>query len=246
MTTIRAYHRPSTLDEALSLLANVNTAPLGGGTVLNGLTAEVFDEVVDLQELGLAEITRDGSQLEFGAMARLQDLVDHEWTPPLLRDLARAEAPNTLRNAATVGGTVAAADPQSQLLAGLLALDATVSIARVDGTEDIPLGDLLADGSRLAAGLVTSVQVTLGGEGASAGTARTPADTPIVLVAGHKTEAGDVRLAATGVAPRPIVIDPGHIEALDPPADFRGSSEYRRHLASVLATRVEAQLGGGS
>ena len=39
-------------------------------------------------------------------MARLQDVVDHEWTPPALRDLARRSAPSTIRNAATVGGAV--------------------------------------------------------------------------------------------------------------------------------------------
>ena len=36
MATIRSYHRPETLEDALALLArpDVVTAPLGGGTVL--------------------------------------------------------------------------------------------------------------------------------------------------------------------------------------------------------------------
>ncbi|MEE8332010.1 MAG: FAD binding domain-containing protein [Acidimicrobiia bacterium] len=247
MMRIRVYHRPSTLEETLALLArpDVNTMPLGGGTALNGLALEVPEEVVDLQALHLNQITRDGPLLRFGATARLQDVVDHEWTPPLLRDLAHAEAPNTLRNAATLGGTVATADPESGLLAGLLAHEAAVSIAHVGRTEEVALSDLLADRNRLAGGLITSVQIMLGGAGAWERTARTPADTPIVLVAGHRTEEGDVRLAATGVAPAPMVIDVGDIDELDPPSDFRGSSEYRSHLAAVLAARVVTRLTDG-
>ena len=53
MTTIRAYHRPATLDDALALLAQPDVVPLGGGTVLNGLPASTPAEVVDLQALGL-------------------------------------------------------------------------------------------------------------------------------------------------------------------------------------------------
>ena len=121
MTRIRGYHRPSSIEGALALLARqgVTTTPLGGGTVVNGLPPEIPDEVVDLQDLGLDTITRGGPVLSFGAMARLQDVVDHEWTPPALRELAHRQAPNTIRNVATVGGTVAAGHWLNGFLAGL-------------------------------------------------------------------------------------------------------------------------------
>ena len=119
MAPIRDYHRPSTVEEALDLLArdDVVTAPLGGGTTLNGLPTTVPDEVVDLQLLGLNEITYQDSTLTVGAMARLAELVTHEMTPAAILGLAKREAPNTIRNAATVGGTVGTADSQSPLLA---------------------------------------------------------------------------------------------------------------------------------
>jgi len=245
---IRAYHRPTTLQEALELLADAerNAVPLGGGTELNGLPSQTPEEVVDLQALGLSDISRNGATLDVGSMATLRDFIDHEWTPPLLRDLAHREAPNTIRNAATVGGAIASADPEDGLVAGLLAYSATVSIARASGSENIALSDLLDDDRRIAGGLITSVRFDVGGDGAFEATARTPADTPIVLVAGHRSDEGALCLAATGVAARPVVLDPDGVSDLEPLSDFRGTVEYRRHLAGVLAARVVDRLQEGN
>jgi CO/xanthine dehydrogenase FAD-binding subunit len=209
--------------------------------VLNGLPDEVPAEVIDLQALGLANIGSDGAAVSIGAMATLQDVVDDDTIPPLLRDLAYREAPNTIRNAATIGGTVAAADPESQLIAGLLAHGATVAITGVAGTDEVALSDLLANRGTLAGRLITAVGVTVGASGASARAGRTPSDIPIVMVAGFR-DGDEVRLAATGVAATPALIDLGHLDDLDPPADFRGSAAYRRHLAETLGARVLAAL----
>ncbi|MCP3973555.1 MAG: hypothetical protein GY720_03585 [bacterium] len=248
MTRIRRYHRPATIEEALELLARseVTTAPLGGGTVLNGRPESLPEEVVDLQSLGLNSIDRDGPALRFGATALLQDVVDHEWTPPVLRDLAHGEAPNTFRNAATVGGTVGSADPESRFLAGLVAYGAVATLATSQGDERIAVGELLEDRTELDGKIITGVEIDVSGQGAAAGTARTPADTPIVLVVGRRLEDGQVNLAATGLAPVPITIDLDRISDLDPPGDFRGTPEYRRHLASVLGARVMSELEGSA
>ena len=213
--------------------------------MLNGLPTEIPEEVVDLQALGLSDISRDGAVLDVGSMVTLRDFVDQEWTPPLLRDLAMREAPNTIRNAATIGGTVATRDSESGLLAGLLAYAATASVATSSGVEVVALTDLVAHDRVLAGGLITSVRIALGGEGAFEATARTPADIPIVLVAGHRSDEGELRVAASGVAPHPVVIDLDQIADLEPPADFRGSADYRRHLVTVLAARVAGRLPEG-
>jgi CO/xanthine dehydrogenase FAD-binding subunit len=246
MSYLRAYHRPSTLAEALELLGrtDVSSVPLGGGTVVGAAGPHAPEEVVDLQALGLDSITADGTDLEIGAMVRLQALVDHEHVPPLLRDLAHREEPNTLRNAATVGGLVATADPQSALLAGLLVCDAAVSVATASGgTEQQDLAVLLRDGIP-AGGLVTSIRISWQGDTASEWTARTPSDRPIVAAVGRRDDDGATRVAVTGVAATPTLIDPDDVASLDPPGDFRGSPEYRRHLAAVLTARVLARLDG--
>ena len=51
---------------------------------------------------------------------------------------------------------------------------------------------------------------------------------------------GGQRIALTGVAPTPVLVQPG--DELDPVGDFRGSSDYRRALADVLMARVVERI----
>ena len=62
MSQLKAYHRPTSVDEALQLLSRpgVNTAIVGGGTYITTCMPEMVDEVVDLQAAGLAEMTYTG------------------------------------------------------------------------------------------------------------------------------------------------------------------------------------------
>ena len=113
---IEAYHRPSTLEQALDLLDSDHAAVLAGGTSL--IAGDGPDAVVDLQDLGLDSIALDGDRLAVGAMTRLRDFAASDLVPQPLRQLAMREAPNTIRNAATIGGTVASGDPESELIAG--------------------------------------------------------------------------------------------------------------------------------
>ena len=101
---ITAYHRPSTIGEALKLLIQSDTHPLGGGTYLtHHRTASV--EVVDLQALGLDTMMKSGNNLEIGATITLQQLLDSENTLDGLKVAVTREAPLNIRNAATVAGT---------------------------------------------------------------------------------------------------------------------------------------------
>lgn len=247
MRTITRYHRPSSVAEAIALLTRPDTTTIliGGGTSLAAADLAPETEVVDLQSAGSHTIERQGTRVVIGTMAHLQDLIDHPTTPPLLVELARHEGPNTIRNAATVGGAVAGADPDSELLAGLLVHEASVTIEGPNGTTGRPLSELLADRSILVGAIITEVTVAMGGTTASARTGRTPADTSIVAAVARQGEAG-LLLALTGVAATPVLVDPADLAALDPPTDFRGTAEYRSRLAEVLTGRVLAQLGGAS
>lgn len=244
MPSVVAYHRPETLDEAATLVADPNRRLLAGGTVIVPAARAVDTvgvELIDLQGLGLNRIEAVGGDRErvrIGAMCRVGELLDHPSVPDLLQVVARRELPSTLRYQATIGGSVALGPMDSVLVAGLLVHDATVE--HHDGDPQ-PLGPVLAAGA--ADRIITAVTVAVGGTGTVVATGRTPADDPIVAAVARRTSDGGTKLALTGVAPTPIEADPTDPgRGLDPPGDFRGSADYRRHLAAVLARRALAQL----
>ena len=237
MYRIDAYHRPSSVTDAVDLLAGSARLALAGGTTIRHDGGAAPTEVVDLQALGLDQVGSEHELVRIGAMARLHDLVGHPDVPDLIRTAARSELPSTLRTLATVGGTVGAAWSDSVFLAALLVHDASVHFA--DG-RTVALSSMLGDG--LAAGdLIVAVEGQPSGATAVAATARTPADDPIVAAVARSADDG-IRLALCGVGPTPALVDPDDLDRLEPPSDFRGTSAYRHHLAQVLSARVIEEL----
>ncbi len=264
-----AYYRPTNLDEALRFLRQPNTLPLAGGTALLATEEGIAAAVVDLQNTGLDHLSwaDDGRLLRLGAMVRLADLSEFlapltelQGAAALLREAIRRAGPNTYRNAATVGGIIASRLPDSELLAALLVLDATVSL-RLPAPETVSLATYLEDDERLP-GLITEIIVYWpSGQGASERVARTPADYPIVSVTAWRPDSGALRLAATGIGPRPVHLTAAEaalIGGLDDdsiaaaaqaaaasahhPGDFRGDAAYRAEMAAVLTRRALAAL----
>jgi putative selenate reductase FAD-binding subunit len=242
---ITQYHRPLTLEEAIALTARPDAVIIAGGTSVNADPGRRHTTAVDLQALDLGGVDTDDESIRIGATTRLQDLVDSTLVPGVLRDLARREAPNTIRNAATVGGTIGAVDAESELLAGLLAFGSSVTLARAGSTTEHALDEILDDPALLNGAIMTSVSIPSNGLAAADRTGRTPMDRPIVMAVAHRDHEGTIRLAMTGVFTRPVVVDPEQIASLDPPSDFRGSPGYRKNLAEVLAGRVLATVTGG-
>ncbi|MGO9340948.1 MAG: FAD binding domain-containing protein [Acidimicrobiales bacterium] len=250
MGKVSAYLRPLSIDEALRFLDRQGAVVIGGGTKVNADSSLAPTVVVDLQglHLDIIEESVPGSLL-IGATATLQDLAEASEVPPTMREVARREVPSTIRTMATVGGCVVARDPESELLATLLVHDAVVSFITSHSERAIDLADLLADPGQLAGAIVTSISIATDGITTVARTARTSADRAIVAVVARRTVTGDLRIALTGVATTPVLIGPvgesleEALQRLEPPGDFRGSSEYRLHLAAVLSKRALEEVG---
>ncbi len=249
---IRDYHRPKTLPEALELLANPNTRPLGGGTVLNLPSPESF-VVVDLQDLGLGEIRLRGRELEIGATARLQELLEYEGTPEALRAALHLEAPLNLRNAATVAGALVACDGRSPFATAMLALDAQLTLAAHGRPEEKQrLGEVLPLREEILSGkLITHVTIPLKASLAFEYVARTPADRPILCAALTQWPSGRTRLVLGGWGDQPsLAMDGPTADGLEVAArnvcheaeDAWASAEYRAGIAPVLAKRCLAQI----
>ena len=240
------YHRPASLDDALALLGGDGHVPLAGGTVLNADRDDAPLAMVDLQALDLGGITISDNRIDIGAMTSLQEIFDDDQVPELIRWAARAELPSTLRTLGTLGGTVAVAGPNSLTLAALLVHEARVEVLSSEGPSSQTLAETLATGGPPPAQLIRAVSIATGGVSSFEGTGRTPADQPLVSATARRTD-NKVLLALTGVSKTPVLVDPDDPTAdLQPVGDFRGSTEYRLHLAGVLAARTVASRGSRS
>jgi probable selenate reductase FAD-binding subunit len=246
----QTYHRPTDLQQALALLAKPGARPLAGGTAL--LADEVAaDSVVDLQALGLDGLHFDGAQWRIGATCRLQNLAEAapEGGPAhLMQQAIYAAGPNTFRNAATLGGLIASRPAASELLALLLVLEAQLSLLSLHEGQTLPLSDYLAAPTP-PPGLISQIALPWeAGRGALRRVARTPADAPIVAVAAWRVADGPVKLAASGIGPRPMRLPEADFDLeeairagqaqMQHPGDFLGSADYRREMLGVLMRRA--------
>jgi CO/xanthine dehydrogenase FAD-binding subunit len=240
---ITTYHRPKTLDEALTLLTQPNRIPLGGGTLLSKPTTDSV-EVVDLQSLSLDSIQKNGNYLELGATVTLQQLLESELCPAALNSVLKLEAPLNIRNAATVAGTLVAADGRSTFAGMLLALDAKLDIRSAkDESRVSNIGEFLPLRPR---GLITSITFPLNVKLAFEYVSRTPADKPIVYAALAQWNSGRTRLALGGYGKNPLLaVDGTEAEGIETAArnafheanDEWASAEYRMDVAATLAKR---------
>lgn len=264
------YYRPENLTEALRLLAQPGNIPLGGGTKLLATEAGIaHGGVVDLQAVGLNLVNHEGNRLQIGASVTLTGLSAYlkkeessAAGTPLLSKALHFAGPNTYRNAATFGGSVASRLVDSELLAALLVLDAELTLYRPE-QQKMSLGDYLGS-AELPSGLIGEISISwTDGAGASERVARTPEDYPIVSITCWKPAGGSPRIAATGIGTRPlrletaesILAEDGINEqsiasaaeaagaASSHPGDFRGDSAYRADMAVVLTRRTLRQLG---
>jgi aerobic-type carbon monoxide dehydrogenase small subunit (CoxS/CutS family)/CO/xanthine dehydrogenase FAD-binding subunit len=269
---IRSYHRPTRIEEAQQLAAQ-GAAPLAGGTRLLAREASV-PNVLDLVGLGLTGLEVQDEDLEIGAATPLQDVVDSAvaWTTSagLLPAACRAAVPSAvLRGMATIGGEAIDDDPDSELVAALLALNAVFVVAHPQEARESPaLRFLRGPASDLAGGGILRSGVVPGApDGAALERAAVlPSLPPIVAVAVTTTFSGEklarVRIAVTGLETPParateaeshLERTAGEPEVLERAATMVASharfrddpaapAEVRRRIARPLVLRVPVPL----
>jgi CO/xanthine dehydrogenase FAD-binding subunit len=243
---ITQYHRPQTLEEALRLLSDPDTLPLGGGTILTQHSHASFS-VVDLQALGLDKILKSGDRLAIGATATLQNLLESSYIPAALKSALLLETPLNLRTMGTVAGTLVICDGRSPFTTVMLALDAKLTFAA--SAEKITLGNFLPvrpAASARSNRLITEIEIPLNVKLSFETVARSPADKPIVCTALAQWPSGRTRLVLGGFGASPaLALDgnaPNDVEAAARNAfaeagDAWASREYRQEMAAVLAKR---------
>jgi len=248
---ITEYHRPNTLEEALTLLSQPNTLPLGGGTLLSKPTTDSV-QAVDLQLLGLSSLTKSGNSLELGATLTLQSLLESEHCPDALKSALKLEAPLNIRNAATVAGTLVACDGRSTFACVLQAMDAKIIVKRAQKEEEtINIGEFLPL-RNIQGGLITSITIPNNIKLAFEYVSKTPSDKPLVCATVAQWNSGRTRLALGGYGKSPMLaMDGTEAEGIETAAknayheatDEWASAEYRMDVAATLAKRCLESLG---
>ncbi|KAA3647108.1 MAG: hypothetical protein DWQ07_06325 [Chloroflexi bacterium] len=246
------YHRPEKLDDALALLqrATPKTLPLGGGTVLNSPADDKF-AVVDLQQLELTSLEAKGSNaLEIGATATLQALYEQADVPEALKTAIHREANYTLRQTATVAGSMVSADGRSAFAAAMLALDAQLTL--LPDEEVKGYGEVLPlRGEALKGRLITKLSIPLNVKLAYDYVARSPADLPVVCVAVAYWPSGRTRVVTGGWGAAPNVAMDGQgtegaaeavSNALSHASDEWATAEYRVKAGQAIVERLISEV----
>lgn len=155
------YEKPSTLDDALALLdssADMVKVLAGGQSLIPLMNFRLArpDLLVDINGLSeLAYLYRNDGYLHMGPLTRhtqleTSPLVRRHW--PMLTEAIRLVGHAQIRNAGTVGGSIAHADPTAELPAALTALNASFVLQSRSGTRRVPWSEFFRDQLQTALG----------------------------------------------------------------------------------------------
>ncbi|MGA7801579.1 MAG: xanthine dehydrogenase family protein subunit M [Gammaproteobacteria bacterium] len=141
------YHAPSSVDEALKLLAQYgdDAKVLAGGHSLLPMMKLRFAEpghLVDINNIPqLAGISEQGGTLRIGAMTRESELIASQllWDKcPLIPETAQLISDPQVRNRGTIGGDIVHGDPGNDHPAVVMALDAELVLRGPNGERTVP------------------------------------------------------------------------------------------------------------
>ena len=261
------YHRPSSVDEAVSMFAKGSESKyLAGGHTLIPVMKQRLAAPSDVIDLGkikeLIGIEASGDTLTIKAATTHYDVAQSaaaQKAIPALAYLATLIGDPQVRHRGTIGGSIANNDPAADYPAAVLALDATVKTSK----RSIAAGDFfkglfstaLEDGE-----IITAVSFPIP---AKAGYAKFPHPASRFALTGvfvAQTKAGEIRVAATGASQSGVMRVPAIEAALKANwsagalanvaisdsgllADLYGSADYRANLIKVMAQRAVTAAG---
>ena len=275
-----AYARATSVAHALELLtAHGEKARVlsGGQSLLPAMNLRLISPefIVDIGELAeLRGVAVKERILTIGALTRHADLLQSPEIAaraPLLKDAVAHVAHPAIRNRGTIGGSLAHADPASELPACMLTLGATIVARGPGGERRIPAARFFTGIYETALApqeLLTAVELPEVAKGSTHffhEFARRHGDYAIVGLAAQadvrEGRFADLRLGFFAVDDHPVLagcarklidvaITPEVVteacsaldEELDPLEDHQATSAMRRHLAKILLARCVSSL----
>jgi aerobic carbon-monoxide dehydrogenase medium subunit len=277
-----AYARATSVGNALDLLAaHGDRAKVlsGGQSLMPAMNLRLISPeiIVDIGEIAeLRGIAVSGGVLTIGALTRHVDLARSSEIAahaPLLTEAISHVAHPAIRNKGTIGGSLAHADPASELPACMVALKATIIVRGPAGERRIAAEDFFTgiyETVLSAQELLVAVELPVAQKNSAHfffEFARRHGDYAIAGLAAQAIVEGEVftelRPVFFAVGDRPALakaatklvktsITPAVLSAastalgeeLDPQEDQQASASMRRHLAKVLLARCVSSLLG--
>ncbi|MCK1642895.1 xanthine dehydrogenase family protein subunit M [Bradyrhizobium sp. 157] len=275
-----AYVRATSVENALELLSVHGEAAklLSGGQSLvpaMNLRLVAPELIVDIGELTeLRGVAVKGGVLTIGALTRHADLLKSPEIAahaPLLMDAVAHVAHPAIRNRGTIGGSLAHADPASELPACMLTLGATIIARGPGGDRRVAANEFFVgiyETALTPQELLVAVELPVTPKNSTYffhEFARRHGDYAIVGLAAQASikdgRFADLRLGFFAVGDRPLLaksasklVDVAVTSAvlseaasvlddeLDPLEDQQGTPAMRRHLGKVLLTRCVSSL----
>jgi aerobic carbon-monoxide dehydrogenase medium subunit len=277
-----SYARATSVVNALELLvAHGDKAKVlsGGQSLMPAMNLRLIapELIVDIGELSeLRGIAVRGDVLNIGALTRHVDLLrspEIAAHAPLLTEAIAHVAHPAIRNKGTIGGSLAHADPASELPACMVALNATIIVRGQTGERRVAAAEFfkgIYETDLSAQELLMSVELPVVRKNSAHfffEFSRRRGDYAIAGLAAQAIVTGgmftDLRLVFFAVGDRPVLagaasklvnvaITPAVLseastvlgEELDPQDDQQASASMRRHLAKVLLARCVSMLLG--
>lgn len=256
-----AYHRPTTLDEALATLAaDPHAKVLAGGQSLVPLLSmrlarpSALVDINGLPGLDTIEVTEAGVRV--GALARHAEVLasaEVRRAQPLVSLALGHVAHATIRNRGTTVGSLVHADAAAEMPVVLTLLGGSVEAASVRGRRTIAAADLFLgplESSLAPDEIAVSAFFPALAPGAGVAfeeIARRHGDYALCGVAAL-AEGESVRAGFVSVSDVPTVVDLTGVPAgergeaalahLDPQSDIHATAAYRTELVRVLTERV--------
>jgi carbon-monoxide dehydrogenase medium subunit len=261
------YRRASSADEAISLIGQFGEEAkfLAGGHSLIPLMKLRLAQPTVLVDIGrvkdLSYVKDAGDHIAIGALTRHMDVENSDLLKthvPLLAHAASHVGDSQVRHRGTIGGSIAHADPASDLPATTLALGATYVVRGPQGERSIEARDFYKGFLESALSpdeMITEIRVPkiTGAKWGFQKFNRRAQDWAIVGVAAWQLNAASgVGLVNMGSTP---ILATSTMNALnsgvaiadaaaladaegEPQDDLNATAEYRRHLARVLVRRA--------
>ena len=126
------FFKPASIEEAMTLKETHGETStwFAGGAFLNHIDRKgSFQQFICLEQLQLSAIEEKDQQLEIGALAKLQDILDNDLTPDALKLAIKDAAVRTIRNLCTIGGDVAMGGSITRLAPCLMAMKTSMVLA---------------------------------------------------------------------------------------------------------------------